>query len=152
MVVLTGVLSLDGGGRTATPQADPPVVETPAPRVPDLVVARDASGRRQLLPFGGFAQQALVLELPAGCAGRRATVRLFRRRGEARDPRPWIEAHPTVRADGTVPMAGVVAGAYDVEVELQGVGTFAATSARSPGSVSVSKAAARPSAGAAPPR
>jgi len=110
-------------------------------RTPDLVMARDASGRRQLLPFGGLAQQALILTFPPGCEGRRATVRLYRRNGEARDATPWIEAHPTVRADGTVPMAGVVAGQYDVEVDLDDGPSFTAARVRSPGGVPFTVAA-----------
>ena len=144
MVLLTAVLSLDRGSRRGVRLRAETVPPATSERVPELVVARDASGRRQLLPFGGLAQQALILRMPSGTEGRRATVRLYRRRGATRDAEPWIEAHPQVRADGTIPMAGVVAGDYDVEVELDDGPRFVAESVTSPGDV--------PFVHAAPPR
>ena len=147
MVVLTVVLSLGqserGADATAAPAAAPGTAQ-PASGLPQLVQVRDASGRRALLPFAGLSQQALILTFPESCRGRRATVTLHRRLDGRRESTAWIVAHPTVRPDGTVPMAGIVPGSYDVEVQFADGQTFAAAAVRAPGDV--------PFASPAPPR
>jgi hypothetical protein len=138
-LLLVGVLSLDRGGDSEPGSAPLDAVA----RSPQLVMAREASGPREALPFGGLMQQAVILGLPAGCAGERATIKLFRVLSGRREPTPWIEARPNVRADGTLPMAGVVDGLYHVEVELDSGRRFVSERVRAPGEVTLAAAPAR---------
>ncbi|MFK7742732.1 MAG: hypothetical protein AB8H80_20635, partial [Planctomycetota bacterium] len=62
------------------------------------------------------APQTLVLRLPPEFAGKRADVTLWRRLAGVRESKPWIEMRPRIRPDGSLPMAGIVAGRYDVQV------------------------------------
>ena len=96
----------------ALPGDAEPVVE-PAAR-PSEVQVRDASGRRQ--PFAWSTEGALVLELPAEFAGQRVQMKVWRRVRGAREPAAWLTLRPRVGADGTIPMAGLAAGDYAVEV------------------------------------
>ncbi len=138
-LVLAGVLSLDRGDRSGSEPAPLEAVAT-APR---LVLAQEASGTRHVLPLGGLTAQAVILEFPEGCAGERAHVQLFRVVDGQREATPWIEASPNVRADGTVPMAGVVDGVYRVEVELESGRRFVADAVRAPGEAELAAAPLR---------
>lgn len=116
LVVLTYVV-VEGDAATRRPEPRPahpvpaPLGETAA----GPVVVRDAAGRRSgpiVLPTAG----ALVLQLPAACAGAEVTLTLWRRTAAGREASAWLTATPTVRDDAVLPLGGQPAGRFDVEV------------------------------------
>lgn len=119
LVVLARVVTLgDAPAPAATPGAalpPAPLADVAAPAGP--VVVRDASGHRRG-PFALGVAGALVLSLPAECAGQRVQLTLWRRAATGREASPWLVAEPHVRADAVLPIAGQPAGRYDVEVRL----------------------------------
>tara|TARA_R110002072_G_scaffold87129_5_gene196665 strand:+ start:6191 stop:6700 length:510 start_codon:yes stop_codon:yes gene_type:complete len=130
LLVLTGVLALaenqrqpgdqlDPGGASATDVVPQPESDGMIANGSDVVMARDASGERQPMAFGqAVADQALILVMPANFAGKLVDVTLWRRLDNQREAEPWIRMRPLVRSDATLPMAGIVPGAYDIEVGL----------------------------------
>jgi hypothetical protein len=119
LVVLARVVTLGdvpapaGPGRPAPAPA--PLAEVAAPAGP--VVVRDASGHRQG-PLTLGVEGALVLSLPAECAGQRVQLTLWRRSAAGRETSPWLVAEPRVRPDAVVPIASQPAGRYDIEVRI----------------------------------
>ena len=117
VVVLLRIVTLESGAGALPPAATSPVPEaTVGP-----VVARDASGQRSELRLPSV-RDAFVLRLPSEWAGRRVQMRAFRRIAGAADTSPWFTAAPRVRSDATLPIAGMQAGRYDVEI-VTGEGT-----------------------------
>lgn len=117
LLLLLGVLTLVEREPAAGPErAGPPSTNaSPAGVVPgDQVIVRDASGRRAQL--GLAPTQALILSFPDELRGQRVTMQVFRRIDGEREDAPWLTLTPRVRADGTIPMAGMAAGDYVVEV------------------------------------
>lgn len=126
LLVMTAVLALgnkQGVQRNATsgplPAASqqlPPAVAADV-NLPETVMVRDASGQRRPLALAvAAATEALRLVLPNRFAGQRVDVKLWRRIDDQREAEPWITMRPLVRADATLPMAGIVPGRYDLEV------------------------------------
>lgn len=112
---------------------------------PGTVVVREASGRRlRAVPVADWTAGAFVVALPKACAGQVATMTLWRRVDGARERSPWLSLQPTVRADSTIPIAGLAAGCYDVVVSF-GTGparqTFAANGAQVPGDLALTEPA-----------
>ena len=102
----------------------------------DVTMARDASGGRQHLPILVPNQDhALWLNLPESFAGQRIEVTIWRRVGDQREATPWIQMQPLVRADATLPMAGIVPGRYDLAVGLVGEAKLVVTNVAAPGKV-----------------
>ena len=124
LLVLAGVLTL--GDRTSgrSPGRERAVIGTPvamaAAELPGEVFVRDASGQRRLLALDALAGEVLIVSLPKRCAGKRVHLTLWRRIDGVRESQAWIDIRPPVRSDATVPMAGIVAGRYDVRVEIEG--------------------------------
>lgn len=115
-----------------------PSAEAPAPRAearkdhpapallrPGRVALQDASGRRSAPWQLPAASAALVLDLGQAWQQQRVSVRLWRRDEDGNRQQPaWLTATPRVRSDGRLPIGGIAAGRYDVEVEAGG-STFA---------------------------
>lgn len=102
------------GPSTAPDQAAPPTL-------PERFVLRDASGRRtEPVALSALAAGALVLQFPAACAGRVGQVELWRTVDGVRGAAPFRSFRPQVRADSTLPIAGLPAGNYDVAVTFEG--------------------------------
>jgi len=117
LLLLLGVLTLVEREPAAGPERAGPrsTDASPAGVVPgDQVIVRDASGRRAQL--GLAPTQALILSFPDELRGQRVTMQVFRRIDGEREVAPWLTLTPRVRADGTIPMAGMAAGDYVVEV------------------------------------
>lgn len=132
LVVMTGVLLL-GNARPDEAERVPsqPSKQAPASASerrglesgesgPTVVMARDASGRRQLMAIDLTESRALILEFPGEFAKQRIDLTLWRRMDGKREAKPWMQLQPLVRADGTLPMAGIVPGNYDIEAGLVG--------------------------------
>jgi len=112
VVVLLRVVTLE----PATPAT--PAAALPTSRAissPGIVIARDASGQRSA-PMQLSTEHAFVLQLPADWARRRVSMRAWRVIDGVRDTTPWFFAEPRVRADATLPIAGMQQGRYDVEI------------------------------------
>ncbi|HLQ36895.1 MAG TPA: hypothetical protein VK348_03775 [Planctomycetota bacterium] len=87
----------------------------------DLVVLEDATGRRSApLPFSALTADAVLLDCGADLAGRRVSLRVFRRLPSGRESQAWLTALPRVRDDGILPVAGLPAGCCDFEVVVPG--------------------------------
>jgi hypothetical protein len=110
------------------PDQDAGALADVAPGEPvGAAVVRDASGRRSgVVAVGVPTTNALVLELPPGWAGRRIDITIWRRLPDGREATPWLQFAPKVRACGTVPIAGLAAGSYDVAA-VHTVGASAVT-------------------------
>jgi len=131
LVVMARVVTLESG--EAAPHTG--TVEATSSRA--VPAAREAIGPTLRVPLAATAvgtKQAFVLELPATLAGRRVETRVWRG-GEAHRGEPWLQFTSTVRPDGTVPIAGLAAGRYDVEVQDPAGGTFGLRSVAAPGRV-----------------
>lgn len=121
VVVLVRVVTLDpkpdaaiaepaGEPAPAVAAADPP----PAPGA-DMVVLRDAAGSR-LGPLPLSFDDALVLRVPAALARQRVDFTLRRHLPHAEQPSLWLRGAPLVRDDATIPILGLPAGRYTVEL------------------------------------
>lgn len=143
LIVLIGTVALPGGGGNSS--AVQLAQEAVAPT--DLVVLRDATGRRTApRPLATLQAGAFVVVLPASCRGQRGTLTLWRRTEQGREASPWLEFPAGGRDDGTVPIAGLAAGRYDVQFTVAIDGqqrTFDAASATAPGEVTLRAVEAR---------
>lgn len=99
----------------------------------ERAVLQDASGTRTAPRDLPAAREAFVLQAPASRAGQRGELVLWLCIDGGRDPRPWLTAKVRVREDGTLPMAGLQAGTYDVELRFPD-GTLTVCGACAPGS------------------
>ena len=105
-------------------------------QLPEVAMFRDAGGNLQSLAFGNLARdQSLILSLPLDTASELVTVTLWRNVGGGRDVEPWIRLQSIVRWDGTVPIAGVLPGCYDLQVAYRGDPPFAMNQISVPGEV-----------------
>ncbi|MBL8732146.1 MAG: hypothetical protein JNN13_07230 [Planctomycetes bacterium] len=134
LIVLAHVVSLDSGGPPA-PGGD---ARGPAVALPPVVAVREASGSRSRpLALAATATRAFVVHLP-GHEGQRGEMTIWRRLDAGREATPWLTLRPKVRGDGSIPIAGLPAGRYDVEMVF-GDGAaaerLAATAVDAPGSV-----------------
>jgi len=138
LVVMTGVLLLGDADRSVPEQpTEPANVAVPAAGFgPTVVMARDASGRRQLMAIDFNESRALILEFPGEFAKQRIDLTLWRRIDGKREEKPWLQLQPMVRADATLPMAGVVPGSYDIEAGLVEHATVLLENQTAPGRVS----------------
>lgn len=138
LLVLTGVLAFGDSQPSQRPAPESPSAPVAPAAQPsdgiDIVMARDASGRRQPLAFGPVSQ-ALILQLPEHFAGKNVHVTLWRRLDGSRESTPWIDMEPKVRGDATLPMAGIVPGSYDIQVGLPGEPQLLVEAAAAPGEV-----------------
>lgn len=129
-VVLLRVLTLG----EARDERGPAGVAAPAVAVPEIVHVREAaSGIRRPLPLAALAERALVVCLSPEFAGQRVGLTVWRRVDGRRDPAPWLEVRPLVRADATVPMLGLPAGRYDVALRPDGASEQVARDVPVPG-------------------
>ena len=138
MLVLLGVLTL------GEPDAAGDVAAVEASDGSGTTAVVGASGRRlgELpLPVGGAG--AFVVTLPVGQARARGTMRLWRRLATGREAQPWLQFRGRVRGDGTIPIAGLAVGDYDVELQLDGAVLWAGAGS-APGTVPLRPAAAAP--------
>lgn len=137
LVVLLRVVTLDGAstgdrGPGAPAEASAPMAE---------VAVLDAAGRRlgpSEVDFGGAA----IVALPAEYGGRRGRMTVWRRLDGRREATPWLDLRPRVRGDGTIPIAGLAGGRYDLELEFRDaapVARFVATDAVVPGRIVVTE-------------
>lgn len=86
---------------------------------PERAVVQDASGTRSgVLDFATVSERAFVIRLPVALAGQRGHLQVWRRIEGAREATPWLTLQPRVRDDGTLPMTGLQAGRYDLELRL----------------------------------
>ena len=136
MLVLAGTVMLPTRrGSTNASGASPQDATAPG----EQVVLRDAAGARsQPVPIGALTAGALVVELPVAARGRRGTMTVWRRSDGALPSEPWLTFAARARSDGTVPIAGLAAGCYDVRFVLAadaatGEQAFATTSVVVPG-------------------
>lgn len=132
LVVMARVVTLESGD-AATP-AEVPVEASSERAAP---AAQDASGPTLRVPLAATAvgtKQAFVLELPATLAGRQVETTVWRA-GDAHRGEPWLHFTSTVRSDGTIPVAGLAPGRYDVEVHDPAGGSFGLRSVAAPGRV-----------------
>jgi hypothetical protein len=144
LVVLARVVTL----QPATPSPQPAVAGTAveAADATERVYVREATGPRLgpiSLPVR--ASEAFVVTLPRECADSLVQMTVWRRRDGQRENEPWLALRPRVRADATVPMVGLAAGRYDVEVVAgdrgDGVRRCGATDVAAPGGVTFALAA-----------
>ncbi len=145
LLLASGVVRLDEPMITATfssmPAAD--TVAMPSTdfsdaiaQLPDVAMFRDAGGALQPLAFGPAARdQSLILSLPLDAAGQQITLTLWRHVDGARDVEPWIRLQSIVRWDGTVPIAGVLPGCYDLQLAYDGKRPVAMNAVKVPGEV-----------------
>lgn len=84
-----------------------------------VVQIQDASGSRHMAVLPVAAEKALFVQCPAHFAGQRIELVIWRRIDGEREATAWLRAQPNVRHDHVVPMAGLPAGRYDVEVRLR---------------------------------
>ncbi|MBL8735176.1 MAG: hypothetical protein JNL12_01985 [Planctomycetes bacterium] len=131
LVVMARVVTLESGDPAAHTG---PVEATSSRAVP---AAHEAVGPTLRMPLAATAvgtKQAFVLELPATLAGHRVETRVWRA-GEAPHGEPWLQFSSTVRSDGTIPVAGLAAGRYDVEVHDPAGRAYGMRSVAAPGRV-----------------
>lgn len=131
LVVMARVVTLESGD--PAPHTEP-VEATSSRAVP---AAHEAIGPTLRVPLAATAvgtKQAFVLELPATLAGHRVETRVWRA-GEAPHGEPWLQFSSTVRSDGTIPVAGLAAGRYDVEVQEPAGRAYGMRSVAAPGRV-----------------
>lgn len=147
LVVMTGVLMLGDEDLSSTKQRPPqmtkdamPVLAAEQTELPEHVMVRDASGKRQPFAFAAAASQALILVFPDHFAGQRIDLSLWRRIGGEREQQPWLSLRPLVRADATLPMAGIVPGSYDIEFGLPDQSRFLVVDQKAPGQVNFTAA------------
>lgn len=117
--VIPGALVILARAVTLPPrEATVPVAPAAASRSDDaqLVRVQDASGSRQELTLPVPTAQALFVDCPAILATRRVDMVIWRRIDGVREAEPWLRLRPRVRTDHIVPIAGLPAGHYDVEV------------------------------------
>lgn len=123
LFVLGGVITLVGEAPAAAPHAQPLDATLPT----DTVVLRDATGKRsQAVSWRELTANALVLAAPAARAGERGTVTLWPLAAGRRAAKPLLSCTATVRTDGSIALAGVPSGDYDVQVVF-GAGAMAST-------------------------
>lgn len=105
--------------RATPPPSDAAVAAVDAVARPGLAVLRDASGHRSRPLVLPTETAALVLDLGKQLQQQRVSLRLWQcdAQGVRRQP-AWLGATPRVRRDGTLPIAGLLPGSYDVEIEL----------------------------------
>lgn len=105
-------------------------------QVPEMAMFRDANGSLQPLAFGPAARsQSLILDLSPDAVGANVTIRLWRNLAGTRDTAPWIQLQSIVRGDGTVPIAGLTPGRYDLEVVHLGEPSSVVNGIQIPGEV-----------------
>lgn len=113
MIVLLRVVTLG----EADPAADVAVVD--ASNTGARTTVREAASRRSAdEPVEIDFARAFVANLATTYAGERGTMRLWRRLPQGREATPWLTFRARVRDDGTLPIAGLAAGRYDVELRL----------------------------------
>lgn len=144
-IVMLRVLTLGDAARpTVVPGADPALeaasasradgATTAAPELPTIVRVRDAStGITRPLPLAAMAERALLVCLPAELVGCEIAITAWCRSATGRDVEPALKARLRVRADGTVPLLGLPAGRYDVEVVPAGGTPLCANGVAAPG-------------------
>jgi hypothetical protein len=140
LVVLTRVVTL-GSGSAEAPTPVPVVHE--ASHAEDVVVLREATGRRsEPRSWAALTKGALVVHLPRRYAGRTGQVTVWRH-GERNTPQLAVAA--PVRDDGSIPIAGLAAGDYDVQVSFGtgGAPVFAERGVVVPGDCTPAAAPAR---------
>jgi hypothetical protein len=126
--VLATVLCFGSAGVTSLPSSPPPATASPLPPnvapTPSLAaraVLQDASGNRSgVQDLAELAAGAFVLEFPVSCRGHRCEVVIWRASEGKRDDTPFRRCRPTIRSDGTLPIAGLPAGCYDLEATFEG--------------------------------
>ncbi|MBZ0150708.1 MAG: hypothetical protein K8J09_04180 [Planctomycetes bacterium] len=116
LIVLLRVVTLDSGPAPVRATGPAPRVTPELRDLPDLVTARDASGSRtRPLALSATAAKALVVDLQ-GHEGQRGQMTIWRHLDTGREATPWLTLRPKVRGDGTIPIAGLLPGCYDIEV------------------------------------
>jgi hypothetical protein len=65
----------------------------------------------------GVDERALILEF-SDHAGERGRMTIWRRFDTGREAAPWLQFEARVRDDGTISIAGLAAGHYDLTLEL----------------------------------
>ncbi len=117
MIVLLRVVTLD---QPETPAASRTAVD--ASGEIGTVAVLDAAGKRTqpgLVPLA--TTEAFVVTLPSQFVGQRGDMTLWRRVGDHHEAAPWLQLRPRVRTDATIPIAGLAAGRYDVELCFDGM-------------------------------
>lgn len=131
LVVLVRVVTLDNPADEATTRGT--FLEASEPM--GEIAVLDAAGQRTgpvLLDTAG----ALVLTVPKEWQGRRGEMTVWRRDAGQREASPWLEFRPRVRADGTIPIAGLAPGRYDIALRFafaDSAAGFTATDVSAPG-------------------
>lgn len=121
-----GVAAVDAGARSATTA---------------VLEASSRRGGEVVLPSGGAG--AFVMAVPPAHKGQRGTMQVWRRTAQGREATPWLTLTPRVRTDATIPMAGLAAGRYDIELRFGDV-VLVAEDAGAPGNVVLVPLAALP--------
>jgi len=140
IVVLLRVVTLGDSGHDAPPPGAP--VEASASG--GTVAVLEASGRRsppQTLPL--TTATAFVVGVPERHRGQRGEMTLWRRIDGQREAGAWLTLRPRVKADGTIPIAGLGAGRYDVALRFDDA-VLVAENVTAPGAVSLQPSAPLP--------
>lgn len=135
-VVTLGGAAADGEGPAGAAQEASQPMGQPMGEIAVL----DAAGRRTgpaAVELGG----AVIVSLPPALGGQRGRMTVWRRIDGRRETTPWLELRPRVRSDGTIPIAGLPTGRYDLAIEFgdgNSPARFVAADAPVPGTVSMS--------------
>lgn len=132
LVVMARVVTL---GTVDAAPADAVALE--AAVAADSVVLQDASGRRAgPLAWSSLTANALVVTVPPDLIGELGTVTIWRRLDGGLERAAWLTFDARVRDDATIPIAGLSAGAYDLQLTFAAGGTvrrFATQNVPAPG-------------------
>jgi hypothetical protein len=140
LVVLGHVVTL---GRSAPPPAAPQPVDAAAGG--PIAVVRDAAGTRSSpRPLAELTAGPLLVRVPGPRPAGRVAVTLWRSHDGVPEQRPWLQFDAPVRADGTIAIAGLAAGTYDVRCELPHGAVATAAAVDAPGRCTLSLAPAAP--------
>ena len=132
MFVLLGVLTLGQKGAAESGSRPGGAVVDVDARARE-VAAREATIRRQRWRLVDEFDRGLIMKFRSELAEQRVGMQIWQRIDGRRQAEPWLSLRPRVRADGTIPMAGLTAGCYDIEVELASGERLVAECVEAPG-------------------
>ena len=119
VVVLVRVVTLEPKAKVEPHQAPSVVAAAEVAAEPvsavEHVVLRDATGARTG-PVRFAREEALVLQLPKALGRQRVDFTLHRYLLDQDEPSLWLHGTPRPRSDGTLPILGLPAGRYALEL------------------------------------
>jgi hypothetical protein len=117
MIVLLRVVTLEQPDDAAAPRGTPVDANSGG-----FVAVLEGAGHRSG-PVALSISEALVVSGPRQFAGTRCELTIWRRRNGVRESAPWLELRPLLPADAELPIAGLPAGRYDLELRTGDAGT-----------------------------